>query len=89
MRGAMRTSACADIYDFNFPLFSLYFRGSVGVEGVTTRIQQKSHVWEFIDENGGGPGIRLRNQKRCVGSDAAPVINRPLMSSGSEITASA
>jgi hypothetical protein len=64
-RGAMRTSACADIYDFDFPLFSLYFRGSKSAQLCARRRAFELAGIEFIDDNGGGPSVRLHKSSEA------------------------
>ena len=56
-RGAMRTSACADITASIF----LYFPSTL--EAARPGTFEPAGI-EFIDENGGGPGVRLRKRQR-------------------------
>src|ERR1039458_3335327 len=66
-------------YDLDFPLFSLYFRG-ITVQWVCPANPRKPRARpmslavprrafelagvDIIDENGGGPGVRLRKHQR-------------------------
>jgi hypothetical protein len=66
------TSQCHEnyvCYDLDFPLFSLYFRGSKSAQLCARRRAFELAGVEFIDENGGGPGGWLRTRQRTKQPD--------------------